>query len=81
MHLLRVLWGGQISFSGLETNTGCPNNIGATLKGSLQLAKEEGLILGNSWGSNFYSAGIFSLCLQWKDMLVHIPNSADRARA
>lgn len=29
-HLLHVLWGGQISFSGLETNTGCPQRTEAT---------------------------------------------------
>lgn len=29
----------------------------------------------------FTALAFFPLCLQWKDMLVHIPNSADRKRA
>lgn len=32
------------------------------------------------WDHVFRALAFFSLCLQWKDMLVHIPNSADRMR-
>lgn len=69
----------RFPFSGLETNTGCPHKTGETQQGCHQLAKDKGFIMCNSGDLICIALAIFS-CLQWEDMLVHIPNSADRTR-
>lgn len=74
--LLSDLWKSQMSYSGLETNTVCSHTSRAAQLRCLQLAEEK----CNSWGSPFYNLDIFSLCLHRRDVLLHIPCSADRRR-